>query len=66
MKLNAMLSWKRRNNDNLTWNEWAVRTPDAPVDAPLKRKVWSALEMVSMVVMNQVTPETNPMGTSGE
>lgn len=65
MKLNATLSWKRRNNDNLTWNEWAVRTPDAPVDAPLKRKVWSALEMVSMVVMNQVTPETNPMGTFG-
>lgn len=61
MKLNAKLAWERRNSDNLTWNEWSKPTPDKPVDAPKNRKVWSALEMVSMVVMNQVTPETNPM-----
>lgn len=64
MKLNAKLAWERRNSDNLTWNEWSKLTPDTPVDAPKNRKVWSALEMVSMVVMNQVTPETNPMVTS--
>lgn len=61
MKLNAKLAWERRNSDNLTWNEWSKPTPDKPVDAPKNRKVWSALEMVSMVVMNQVTPETNPL-----
>lgn len=64
MKLNAKLAWERRNGDNLTWNEWSKPTPDVPVDAPSNRKVWSALEMVSMVVMNQVTPETNPLVTS--
>lgn len=61
MRLNARLSWERRNSDNLTWNEWATRTPDEPKDAPDGRKVWTALEMVSMVVMNQVTPEANPL-----
>ena len=61
MRLNARLSWERRNDENLTWNEWAKRTPNVPEDAPSGRKVWTALECVSMVVMNQVTPEANPL-----
>lgn len=56
MKLNAEAAWKTHNTQYLTFNEWAKQTPERPENG----KVWTALEMVSSVVMTQVTPETIP------
>ena len=56
MKLNAEAAWRTHNADYLTFNEWEKPTPDAPGDG----KVWTALEMVSSVVMTQVTPDERP------
>ena len=56
MKLNAEAAWNTHNSDYLTFNEWEKPTPDAPGDG----KTWTALEMVSSVVMTQVTPDEHP------
>lgn len=56
MKLNAEAAWHTHNADCLTFNEWEKTTPDEPGDG----KTWTALEMVSSVVMTQVTPDKHP------
>ena len=56
MKLNAEAAWNTHNSDFLTFNEWEKATPDEPGDG----KTWTALEMVSSVVMTQVTPDEHP------
>ena len=39
-----------------TFNEWAKQTPLIPETG----KTWTAMEMVSAVVMTQVTPDEKP------
>lgn len=56
MRMNASAAWKTHNANNITFNEWARATPLAPEAG----QVWSAMEMVSAVVMTQVTPEKQP------
>lgn len=56
MKMNAEAAWNTHNSDYLTFNEWAKPTPEVPETG----KTWTALEMVSSVVMTQVTPDNKP------
>ena len=56
MRMNALAAWRTHNANNLTFNEWGRFTPLSPEPG----KVWTALEMLSAVVMTQVTPETTP------
>lgn len=56
MKMNADAAWNTHNKRYLTFNEWAKATPLTPETD----KAWTALEMVSSVVMTQVTPEIKP------
>jgi predicted alpha-1,6-mannanase (GH76 family) len=53
MKQNADAAWARRRTDyNITWNNWLTNTP--------ADNVTTTLECVSAVVMQQVTPATQP------
>lgn len=53
MKQNADAAWaKRRTDYNVTWNNWLTNTP--------ADNVTSANECISAVVMQQVTPATQP------
>lgn len=53
MKQNADAAWARRRADyNLTWNNWLTTTPSD--------NITTTLECVSAVVMQQVTPATQP------
>lgn len=53
MKQNADAAWNARRDDlNVTWNEWLTKTPQDDIT--------NALECASAVVMLQVTPATKP------
>lgn len=53
MKQNADAAWARRRGDySITWNNWLINTP--------ADNVTTMLECVSAVVMQQVTPATQP------
>lgn len=53
MKQNADAAWARRRQDyNITWNNWTVTSPADDTT--------TMLECVSAVVMQQVTPATQP------
>lgn len=53
MKQNADAAWAARRTDrNITWNDWLTTTPSD--------NITSMLECISSVVMQQVTPTTQP------
>lgn len=57
MRKNAIAAWETRERvNNITFNEWAKQTPLIPETG----KTWTAMEMVSAVVMTQVTPDEKP------
>lgn len=57
MHKNAIAAWETRERvNNITFNEWAKQTPLIPETG----KTWTAMEMVSAVVMTQVTPDEKP------
>ncbi len=55
MKQNADAAWsKRRTDKNLIWNNWTATTPSD--------NITTALECVGGVIMQQVTPTSQPAG----
>ena len=55
MKQNADAAWSRRRTDrNIAWNNWTATTPSD--------NITTAVECIGAVIMQQITPTTQPEG----